>query len=178
MQFKEENNLLVKYLNRDIITVFQIDNAQYNKYIISLSRKIIENIINMLYTSYTWKFKTFVKSSGNNAIEEWLLLLPPSARAAIDTIIRYLEVTERWDNPHYFEKLSGYKALYEIKAKDIVGKIQYRIFGCYGPSDNEFTLLIGATHKGKVYNPPNCFETAEKRYKFLSRNKESVDDYK
>jgi hypothetical protein len=130
----------------------------------------------MLYTNPVWKFKTFIKESGKDAIREWMEDLPMSAIAAIDTIIRYMEITEKWDSG-LIKKLRGYDALYEIIIKDKIGKIQYRIFGCHGPERKEFTLLVGTTHKMNIYNPTDCFKTAEKRYKIFQKNKENVNDY-
>lgn len=130
----------------------------------------------MLYTSTIWKFKVFVEDNGKNVIVDWLQKLPQSAQDAIDTRIRYLEVTEKWQRPA-FDKLKGYDGIHEIRVKDHLANIEYRIFGCYGPGRKEFTLLVGAYKKDKNYDPKNCFNTAGLRYKNFQKNKGNVYDY-
>lgn len=135
----------------------------------------------MLYNSLIdpiWKFKTFIKESGNNAINEWYDEQPPSAKASIRGKLRHLQITEEWVKGVDYKKLKGTREpIIEILIFDKIGKIQYRLFGCFGPGRKNFTLLIGATHKNQVYSPKDCIKTAEKRYKFLLKNKENIDDY-
>jgi hypothetical protein len=122
-----------------------------------------------------WTFKTFKKQRGN-AIEEWLQELSPSARAAIKTRISYLEARppEEWVRPS-FDKLSGH--IHEIRIKDTVEKVQYRILGCFGPGARVFTILIGAKEKDKKLEP-STMKTAEKRYAtVLEIGGRCLDDY-
>ncbi len=123
-----------------------------------------------------WTFKTFRKESGKNAIEEWLRGLSSSARAAIKTRIRYLEAIppEDWVRPS-FGKLSGH--IHEIRVKDTIEKVQYRLLSCFGPGNRTFTLLIGAKEKDRKLEP-GTRKTAEERYKIVKRyGEECIDDY-
>ena len=123
-----------------------------------------------------WHFKRFISGNGLNVIERWMAGLPDSAVAAIDVRLRHLEITAKWES-QFFKKVKGHKNIFEIRIKDTVGKIQYRLLGCYGPKSKDFTLLIGATHKDNIYNPRDCFEIADKNYRAFLKNKGNVDDY-
>lgn len=131
----------------------------------------------MLYTPQEWKFKAFIMPSGNDAIEGWYKKLPASAKAFIRDKLRYLAITAEWVKGVDYKKIKATREpIFEIRITDKIGKIEYRLLGCFEPERRTFTLLIGATHKMNVYNPSDCFKTAEKRYKALLKNKENVDD--
>jgi hypothetical protein len=124
-----------------------------------------------------WTIKTYRKESGKNAIEEWLQDLSGSARAAIRNRIIYLEAKppEDWVRP-FFDKLGGH--IHEIRVKDTVEKVQYRLLGYFGPGRRVFTLLIGAKEKDKKLEPETR-KTAEERYRrALKYKEECLDDYR
>jgi len=129
----------------------------------------------MLYPLYVWTFKVFIEDNGKNVIADWLQQLPSSAQEAIETRLRYLSVTEKWQRPA-FDKLKGIDHIHEIRVKDHLANTEYRLLGCYGPNRKEFTLLIGTSKKGQVYDPKNCFETVARRYKTFKK-KGNVYDY-
>jgi hypothetical protein len=122
-----------------------------------------------------WTFKTY-RQGARNAIEDWLEGLSPTARAAIRTRISYLEARPptEWRRPQ-FDKLTGH--IHEIRVKDTVEKISYRLLGCFGPGAMVFTLLIGAKEKDKKLEP-GTLETANERYQAVSKyGQECLDDY-
>ena len=47
------------------------------------------------------------------------------------------------------------------------GNVEYRPLGCNGPDPDQFTILIGAFKKGKVWTPADARKTALKRRKEL-----------
>ncbi len=119
-----------------------------------------------------WTFKIFTPKNRSNEFEEWLNGLPKKHRAKIRTRIKYLEITDSWVRP-YFDILHGYDKLHEIIIK--FSKIQYRLFGCFGPDRKQFTILIGVTKKNGNYTPRGAFEIAEKRRDLIT-DRGYIDD--
>jgi hypothetical protein len=123
-----------------------------------------------------WTFKIFVRpDDGRNPFEEWIKELDDAdAEEKIRAMIRRLSVTRIWGRPH-FAPIHGYKNIWEIivKTKDK----QYRPLGCFGPGPQVFTLLIGASKKGKVWTPPDAKRTAEKRSKMILADRRCIHEY-
>jgi len=111
-----------------------------------------------------WTFKVFIKQDGNDVFEEWISMQDIDVEERIRARLDMMSVTKTWSRP-YFDKIHGTKHIHEIIIK-FKGR-QYRPLGCFGPGPQVFTLLIGASKKGKVWNPPNAIETAEKRHKLV-----------
>lgn len=77
----------------------------------------------------------------------------------MDVALEFLAQRPRdeWRRPE-FDLLSGkIRVLGEIRLK--VDK-QYRILGFFGPRPSEFTMLVGASKKGRTYDPRAALETA------------------
>jgi hypothetical protein len=124
-----------------------------------------------------WRIMKFVSDSDRDLIEEWLDKLPvgdrKGVRIELETMLRYLRFVraESWTRPQ-FAWLQG-------DQNDGIGEIildyrgiPYRPLGCFGPADNEFTILIGARkdrkRRGKVqWHPEDALITAAKRKTFL-----------
>jgi hypothetical protein len=123
-----------------------------------------------------WTFKVFIKSNGQDAFEEWISAQDVDMEERIRARLDMMSITKIWSRP-YFDILHGYKHIHEIiiKGRDK----QYRPLGCFGPGPQVFTLLVGASKKGAVWNPPNAKETAEKRHKlvFEDRNRRWIGEY-
>jgi hypothetical protein len=125
-----------------------------------------------------WIFKKFIdfdRKDDISEVGEWLAGLPHVARTRMNAIIAYMEITQVWTNTRYFKALKGYDGIYEIKF--IVNNIQYRPLGCYGPDRKQFTILIGATKKGRRFNPINAPEIATERKKMVLENKSYTCEY-
>lgn len=82
------------------------------------------------------------------------------------TRVRYLSSTPKldWKKP-YALKLHNVTDIYEIRFQ--ANKTQYRPFGFFGPNENEFTILVWATHKQDIYDPHNSIKSADKRRKSI-----------
>lgn len=121
-----------------------------------------------------WSFKVFVRLNGRDTFEEWITSIDVDAQERIRAMIRRLSVMRRWERPH-FAALRGHKNIYEIivKTKDR----QYRPLGCFGPGPQIFTLLIGASKKGRVWSPANAKKTAEKRRQLIYKDRRYLDEY-
>ena len=121
-----------------------------------------------------WTFKVFVKPNGRDTFKEWIESLDVDAQERIKAMIRRLSVMKTWGRP-YFSGLKGHKNIYEIRVK--TKDKQYRPLGCIGPGPQVFTLLIGASKKGKVWSPPKAIETAEKRLKLVFKDWRYIGEY-
>lgn len=75
-----------------------------------------------------------------------------------------------WHRP-YAAKLSGVKDVYEIRFK--ADNKQYRPMGFFGPRENEFTIVVWAIEKGKIYNPHDAVTLSERRRKDVEAGKAS-----
>ncbi len=69
--------------------------------------------------------------------------------------------------------LKGYQGCFELRWT--AEKVEHRIFGRY--ESMCFLMLVGCTHKGKVYNPPGAFETLKERVGKLNRGEAAIHDY-
>lgn len=123
-----------------------------------------------------WSFKVFVKLNGRDTFEDWIVAQGADAEEKIRAMIRRLSVTRRWGRP-FFDSLHGHEGIHEIivKGKDK----QYRPLGCFGPGPQTFTILIGASKKGRIWNPSNAKKTAEKRRKLVFySDRECLNEYR
>ncbi len=120
-----------------------------------------------------WNFKYYRTASERNDVEEWIDALAPQVKVKIRTIITYLEIQKVWKKP-YAAKLSG-TDIWEIRI--IYNNVQYRLFGCFEPMENDFTLLVGAIKKNGKYKPSNAINTAEKRRKLILKDEKYTYEY-
>lgn len=103
-------------------------------------------------------------------IAEWLSGLPKRERLRIGTILVYLAGQRSWRNIPYVKKLTDCDDIYEIIIT--INNIQYRPLGCYGPGRDEFTLIVGATKKGKIWVPQDAKSTAKRMAKLIRQGQE------
>lgn len=121
-----------------------------------------------------WTFRVFWDDGKVSDFLEWRKRLPHRARAKLDKIITYMEITKDWTNTKYFRPLSGYEGIAEIRF--FINNKQYRPLGCYGPKKGEFTLLVGAEEKGNRFRPLSAPETAKRRRLLVLREGERYTD--
>jgi len=125
-----------------------------------------------------WTFRVFAED-GVDVINAWLANCP--VRAEFERILAYMQITPNWVKP-YFKPLKGraYRDMGEVRK---TGRIQYRIIGCKGPGDGEYSLLIGCTKTTRgaagrtVWNPNNALETALRRKKLVFENRRNTNEY-
>jgi hypothetical protein len=111
-----------------------------------------------------WTIRCYVSPSGRDMIDDWNSRQSDGVQAAVAVALEYLVQRPRneWRRPD-FDLLSGkMREIGEIRFR--VDK-QYRILGFFGPGRSEFTLLVGASKKGRSYDPKNALETALDRSK-------------
>lgn len=118
-----------------------------------------------------WTFRCYVAPSGRDMIDKWYRAQSLEAQAAFDAVREYLaqRTRDEWRRPE-FDLLSGakFRVLGELRFE--VANVQYRPLGFFGPARAEFTLLVGATKKGKVYDPRNAMDTALRRRTEVLKN--------
>jgi hypothetical protein len=125
-----------------------------------------------------WKLKVFNSGRGSDVIDEWLDSLPIDARARIRTHLAFLVTLKDWGRP-YAHKLKGKNIdpIWEIIIK--WNKIQYRPLGCFGPEEDNFTILIGAIERSTgIFEPRNAPITAKKRCTLIHEDRRYMSDYK
>jgi len=122
----------------------------------------------------TWTFWDFVSPSGGTPIEDWRNGLSEEAERAFNNLLKFNRTAPdplHWigRGRHFFlEGKSKEERVWELVFQDS-DKVQYRILGVFWPKHipKQATLLICCTHKEKVYDPPNCLQTAIDRKKML-----------
>jgi hypothetical protein len=122
-----------------------------------------------------WTIKVFRNLNGRDFFEDWMEEQSIDAQESIRVMIRRLQFMKKWDRP-FFSMLHGHKYIAEIivKTKDK----QYRPLGCMGPGPQVFTILAGASKKGRIWSPHDAPRTAEKRRKLVFEDGRYIDEYK
>jgi hypothetical protein len=119
------------------------------------------------------RFLDFRSAAGNNLIAAWYCAQSVECRAMFDSLLDTLSEMREWRYPE-FKRLDD--GLGEIRWQE--GKVQHRVIGCWWKQPSGFLLLIGCTHKQKIYSPPDALATADARRRgLLFQNKGSVCDH-
>ena len=111
-----------------------------------------------------WRFLDYYTSDGVNLIRDWYLRQDADVQAVFDSVIRELETAKTWDDPDYFKDLhKRHAGLSEIKF--MIGKRKFRPvgFSLRDPTEDElgeFAIILGCEKSGRIYEPPNAFDTA------------------
>ncbi len=119
-----------------------------------------------------WRFYEFKgRDSRRGAITEWLDGEDSRIGDELRDTLAYLEVTKEWRRPAFDAYRDG---LFEIRCKCNPLKVEIRVYGIYGPYQRCFTMLVGATKKGKgterKHNPRNTPNTAKDRKKLTEED--------
>ncbi len=119
-----------------------------------------------------WGFKVYVSGVGNESVQKAIDSLDEAVIEHFKARVRYLKNTPigDWKEPQAI-KLSGVKNIYEIKF--FANNVQYRPLGFFGPGAKEFTIVIWATHKQRIYEPHDAIKTASTRRDYIEKGKAS-----
>ncbi len=126
-----------------------------------------------------WRFMSMADNQGRDTFERWLVKeidqgQRKGVEVAIRTTLRFLRFARKdlWKKPHFcwFPGSIG-----EVRSDH--GNIEYRPLGCNGPGSEQFTILLGAYKKGKVWTPQDARKTAAKIRKDLIRSPERGNKY-
>ena len=116
-----------------------------------------------------WVFRDYVSSAGTNQIAKWARkVLSVQEQVELETLLDLLSKQKQWSERD-FKTLSGkhLSGISEIRFKSAQGT-PIRVLGMKGPGANEYILLVGCTHKGKVYDPAEALDTAVVRKNSLT----------
>jgi hypothetical protein len=106
------------------------------------------------------RFLDYLMPSRNNAIADWYCRQSVDCRVAFDDLLDILSKKANWSEPEFKRLQAG---LGEIRWK--VDDVQHRVIGCAWKNPHGYLLLIGCTHKQRVYSPPDAIETADRRHR-------------
>ncbi len=101
----------------------------------------------------------YVSPAGNNKIADWYEALSVQERADADEFIKDMRKTADWAMPKYRPGLRGHKGIGELRWTS--ERKEHRLVGYL--KGNAFYALLGCVHKGKVYDPSEALDTADKR---------------
>lgn len=120
-----------------------------------------------------WTFQQFRSVlSERDSISDWRKRLSPARRAIFDIFMDRIAKMRAWPtgicDPLKGKENAGYWEL-----RWTAEKVEHRVFGYFG-GPLMFVMLIGCTHKGKVYDPPGAFQTMRDLRRKLDVAKEGV----
>jgi hypothetical protein len=118
-----------------------------------------------------WLILNYRDERGNNPIRDWLhdkREVPVKARAKIQRILLQLAGTKLWVRP-LASNLDHYDGIVEIRV--LYMNTQYRLLGCRGPENREFTILFPAREQGDEFLPPNAPTIAQNRMRIVMGEK-------
>lgn len=121
-----------------------------------------------------WHFKVFIDRKGVNEIDDWLKGMDSKFSARVRRVIAHLEAQKDMRGG-YFKNVTGYKNIYELRFTH--NNIQHRPLGCFGPGQDEFTLVFLAEEKGGKFVPKDAPEKAEKIFKLTLLDRRYIDDF-
>jgi hypothetical protein len=129
-----------------------------------------------------WNFRQYVSPYPNErpAIDDWRKKLPQGPfKTDLDQFLRTLAKMATWPSGH-LDSLKGKqnKGLTELRWTS--GKIEHRIIG-YQIADSGdrscYLMLLGCTHKGRVYTPAEAISTAQDRRNLIQTGRATTSEY-
>lgn len=121
-----------------------------------------------------WVIKSYVLDDGSDVIECWYATHPRKKRAKLAAkltaymlYLSQLRTTGEWNGP-FFHLLKGQGPIGRIGFD--YQHIAYRLIGCFGPAEDEFTFLNCAEEHDNVYKPLGCIDQASQRMTIVKAN--------
>lgn len=119
---------------------------------------------------YRWRFLDYVDERDQNTIRKWLDGIPDRAELKIETTLRRLRVMPSLQRPDVGILTGDCKGLLELRI--LSERVQYRPLMCYGPSQGEVTILLGATEQNrKIYPPGSCAKALKHKERIGERGR-------
>lgn len=115
-----------------------------------------------------WTFRFYKSATGRPVMRDWYDQQADEVQAKFDTVLEYLSQREHheWGRPEFAPLKGKHAGLGELRFD--FAKIEYRPIGCFGPDRSDFTILVGATKKGRNYDPRSALDTALERKKSVA----------
>jgi len=122
-----------------------------------------------------WTFANYGSAGPSNPITEWKRTkLSIQQRADLNYLLGVLRNQREWSERDFRPRLKGYEGISEIKLKS--EDVQIRLVGCFKPGFR-YVFLIGCTHKGSVYDPHRCLDTADRRKREIDRGEVDLSEH-
>ena len=125
-----------------------------------------------------WLFMDYVSPAGTNQIKKWSRKkLSIQGREDFETMLSMLAKQQTWDSLD-FKLLSGkhLQGIGEIIFKSEQGT-PLRVACMWGTDESQYILLVGFSHKGKVYDPPTAFDLAIQRKQLLATGEGNICEH-
>jgi hypothetical protein len=128
---------------------------------------------------WRWTLWQYVSANGRKAIDDWRDNLPPgSAMADLDNFLSLLARMSEWAPPDIRLLHGKQSGLSELRWTS--GKVEHRIVGYRQPDcdgRHQYVMVIGCTHKGRVYKPADALATAVSRKRQIERGEATTSEY-
>jgi hypothetical protein len=117
----------------------------------------------------------FVTLGGRGVITQWVdKEIEMEAEIEFHATLTALSVTPRdlWTRPDY--------APFDPQISEIrffANNLQHRVFGVLLTELSQYVMLVGATKKGKLYNPKEAVDTARQRRKLIIVDRSQLREY-
>jgi len=119
-----------------------------------------------------WVYWDFGYKNGTNPIADWHTGLSDDAKNLLHDLLKTNKKTDKptdWRDLKFLKGTAKEYKIWELRFK--ANGVQHRLFGIFGPERKQATFLVGCTHKQKIYNPPDCIETAIARSKLVNEKR-------
>jgi hypothetical protein len=120
-----------------------------------------------------WQLKQFRSASGREVISDWRRKdLSPGRRSGMDLFLKRIVTMPDWPS-EICKPLKGHTGYWELRWTS--EKVEHRILG-YKELES-FVMLVGCTHKQRVYDPHGAFQILRDRISKLERKEATICDY-
>ena len=124
--------------------------------------------------NYVWRFSQYQAWTRRRAIDDWRKSLSPARRAIFDTFLDRIAKMQNWPTG-ICDPIKNHVGCWELRWA--AEKVEHRILGYYG-GEKEFRMMVGCTHKGKIYDPPGAFEILDERKAKVEKGEGGLSEYR
>lgn len=124
---------------------------------------MIENNKNVIHTK--WNLKCYVRPGGGSKVQETYNRGSDELQAAFDVQMQMLLKLDKefWKRPSAAKLVqcakNEFRDYYEIRL--FADRVQQRPIGYFGPSEDDFTILVWATERGNQLKPKSWRDKAD-----------------
>lgn len=117
----------------------------------------------------------FITLGGRGVLSQWVdKEIEMEAEIEFHATLTVLAVTPRdlWTRPEY--------APFDPQISEIrffANQLQHRVFGFFLTEVSQYVMLVGATKKGRIYNPREAIDTARKRRNLIIADRSQINEY-
>lgn len=113
--------------------------------------------------SLSWVLRSYVDSRGKLILAAWFDDLADNSQADVLTKLEYLvaQPRDKWVRPDFDLLHGSAKGFGEIRIK--IRSVRTGLIGFFGPSRQEFAIVLSVQKKGNNYKPKDWESVANKR---------------